>query len=663
MAGVAKVKGGMDLFHNDPFGFVMKTPVQWKKNKTKPIVVRDTIARVVRPRAAPEVMVKVKRGGKSIGHIVAHLDYITRNGQLNGETERGEIVQGKEHVRAIVDEWASQPESVMPGSRNTINTILSMPPGTEPEGVRLAVREFARQELSNYQYVFVLHTDDSHPHVHLSIRTLGVDGRKLDPRKDDLQVWREVFAEKLRAQGIDAQATYRPSRGIVKKPLGMAQYKAKNWQAESDRAQIGKQKKRESLDRVGIRSIPQDVFTAVMDRDIHTYSDFVELLKTYGTVERRDAGRLTEHMSVKPLGADRAALLKDFVFTQAFIELDARAKRQALAARLVTKKGFNYGEFAGEPIAARDGASTFARVRDNIGTAENHLRAARKTARSFEQATRQFADRRIIQALEAVIRGRGRGQETAERIAVGGLIDERTRQQDERAYRLGRIASHIHQAGNNLDAVGRAHRGFEHAGQQRNDRAFIRALSAVIQRYGRDPQAQQNGRESGQGGNVSAAYVRHILAPARSIDAKPRSERDQFTYVARVQDAAKVIGGERVEWRSGRPQKADPWAEQEKIRLAWRKIATDLRATGVQDDIALAGDVDAFVDRMPAIRTQQQEIAAKLLDIRSSRRIAQEGPMAKPSPAPRPVSAPGKKTQNPGNLDRPRSENEPGRER
>lgn len=498
---VRKVGREPSLFATDPFGLVMKTPVRWKRNKTKPITVRDTIARIVRPRAAPEVMVKVKRGGKSIEHVIAHLDYITRNGQLDAETERGEIVRGKAHVRAIVKEWTSDAESVKPGARSTINTILSMPPGTDPEGVRLAVREFAWHELSNYQYVFVLHTDNDHPHVHLSIRTLGLDERKLDPRKDDLQVWREVFAEKLREQGIEAQATYRPTRGIVQKSLGMAQYKAKNWQPENNKSQVGKEKKRESIDRVGIRSLPQEVFRAMMERDIDTYGKFVELLKTYGTVERRDAGRLTEHMSVKPLGANRAALLKDFIFTPAFIELDAHAKRQVLVARRITKKGLNYGEFVAEPGVAKNRASV-------------------------------------------------------------------------------------------------------------------------------DFQAQPEGRRSEQDSAVTTAYPRHVIASFSTAPVTARSERDHHTYVARVQDAARALAGESVEWQSGGHKKLDPWGEQEQIRIGWRKIATDLRAMGNREDIALASDVDDFVDRMPPIRTQQQEIAVKLLDIRRSRRTPQDAQVA-----------------------------------
>lgn len=117
------------------------------------------------------------------------------------------------------------------------------------------------------------------------------------------------------------------------------------------------------------------------------------------------------------------------------------------------------------------------------------------------------------------------------------------------------------------------------------------------------------------------------MAPTAPVLSTPRSERDHRAYVARVQDAARTLAGEPVEWRSGRHQKADPWAEQEQIRLAWRKIAADLRATGDREDVALAGDVDAFVDRMPPIRTQQQDIAAKLLDIRRGKRVSKDAPV------------------------------------
>jgi type IV secretory pathway VirD2 relaxase len=46
---------------------------------------------------------------------------------------------------------------------------------------------------------------------------LGHDGRRLNPRKADLQAWRERFAGELRLRGIAAEATPRRTRGGVRK--------------------------------------------------------------------------------------------------------------------------------------------------------------------------------------------------------------------------------------------------------------------------------------------------------------------------------------------------------------------------------------------------------------------------------------------------------------
>ena len=66
----------------------------------------------------------------------------------------------------------------------------------------------------------VLHTFETdpdphpsrHPHVHLTVKTAGLDGIRLNPRKSDLQRWREGFGEALRDQGIDATTTSRLHR-------------------------------------------------------------------------------------------------------------------------------------------------------------------------------------------------------------------------------------------------------------------------------------------------------------------------------------------------------------------------------------------------------------------------------------------------------------------
>jgi hypothetical protein len=57
------------------------------------------IARTV--RRAPEVMVKVSGGGKSLGAVAAHFRYITRKGTLELETDDGERLTGSDGQRQL----------------------------------------------------------------------------------------------------------------------------------------------------------------------------------------------------------------------------------------------------------------------------------------------------------------------------------------------------------------------------------------------------------------------------------------------------------------------------------------------------------------------------------------------------------------------------------
>jgi type IV secretory pathway VirD2 relaxase len=197
-------------------GKALDSAVKRKANRTKKL--RATAKRVT--SGAPEVMVKITGFGKSGGHVKAHLEYITRNGKLELENDRGEIFSGKAEVKDFFKDWEKDfnDSKRHRNQRDTMHMVLSMPESTDPESVKNAVREFAKTTFGkNHEYVFALHTDEPHPHCHLSVKTLGFDGKRLNPKKADLQQWREGFAEKLRDQGVEAEATPRRSRGVVKK--------------------------------------------------------------------------------------------------------------------------------------------------------------------------------------------------------------------------------------------------------------------------------------------------------------------------------------------------------------------------------------------------------------------------------------------------------------
>ncbi len=173
-------------------------------------------------RGAPQVMVKLAKATKGLRGISNNLSYISRDGKLDIEDQDGHIITGKEAVGDLKREWQHGGFPI-PGNsemRDAFHIILSMPKLTDPISVQRAAREFAKREFANYQYAMVLHTFEtdpdphpsSHPHVHLTVKTAGLDGTRLNPRKLDLQRWREGFAEALREHGIDATTTSRIHR-------------------------------------------------------------------------------------------------------------------------------------------------------------------------------------------------------------------------------------------------------------------------------------------------------------------------------------------------------------------------------------------------------------------------------------------------------------------
>ena len=173
-------------------------------------------------RRAPQVMVKLTGGGRGMKAIAAHFRYISKNGRLEIEDQRGETIRGKDALRDLVDEWrfggSLIPDAAEPGHRReAYNIMLSMPRGTDPLTVQRAAREFAQVELADHKYVMVLHDHQANPHVHISVRAEPRHGKRLNPRKADLHRWRETFAEKLRGYGVEAEATRRATRGATRR--------------------------------------------------------------------------------------------------------------------------------------------------------------------------------------------------------------------------------------------------------------------------------------------------------------------------------------------------------------------------------------------------------------------------------------------------------------
>jgi len=185
------------------------------------------VAHAVRTaRGAPEVVVKVSGGASSCRGVRQHLDYIGREGELEIETDDGQLVQKRGFEKRVIEDWDLDLEERKGSRRRAIttrakppklvhNVVFSMPAGTPPAKVQAAVRKFARERFAlQHRYLMTLHTDQPQPHVHLVVKAVSEQCVRLNIRKATLREWRRDFAANLRELGVEANATERAVRGV-----------------------------------------------------------------------------------------------------------------------------------------------------------------------------------------------------------------------------------------------------------------------------------------------------------------------------------------------------------------------------------------------------------------------------------------------------------------
>jgi hypothetical protein len=250
----------LGLFDLPGFAKVLESPVRARKGKSKPVwKISDGFsggagtgssakpssskqrlqALLKVARKHPEVMVKITGTNKEAGSMKAHLQYVASKADALEDEHGNELdavraaandvmrrwgvaaSAGDDNAQARVDGDLARGDAEKPShdSRGTIGVhiMLSMPEGTNAALVMDAARSWAEQELENHQYVLALHTDRAHPHVHIVANNIGHDFKRLSRSREDLQRWREVFSYELQKRGIEAAATPRKARGVVKK--------------------------------------------------------------------------------------------------------------------------------------------------------------------------------------------------------------------------------------------------------------------------------------------------------------------------------------------------------------------------------------------------------------------------------------------------------------
>jgi Relaxase/Mobilisation nuclease domain len=185
---------------------------------------REYVERTV--RRAPEVVIKVSGGARTLSGVEGHLAYVGRQGKLAIESDDGQMTAGKAFQSDVIRDWNLDIEARSRHAQRSVraarkppklvhNLIFSMPPGTRPEHVLKAVRKWAVNQFAlKHRYAMVLHTDEPHPHVHVVVKAVSERGERLNIKKATLREWRLEFAANLRELGVLANATERAVRGL-----------------------------------------------------------------------------------------------------------------------------------------------------------------------------------------------------------------------------------------------------------------------------------------------------------------------------------------------------------------------------------------------------------------------------------------------------------------
>lgn len=166
-------------------------------------------------RRTPQAVVKITGGGRGMRAMAVHLRYISRDGDVELTDEQGIKARGPDEVAELARSMESGGGDVVPPlspRREAFNIVLSMPPGTDRFQFEKAANEFIRRQFAGTQYAYAHHDDEAHPHVHLMVKAVRLDGKRLNPRKAEIAQWRANFAATLREHGIDADATPRQVR-------------------------------------------------------------------------------------------------------------------------------------------------------------------------------------------------------------------------------------------------------------------------------------------------------------------------------------------------------------------------------------------------------------------------------------------------------------------
>lgn len=160
-----------------------------------------------------EVMIKITSNARNKTQLLKHIEYISRDGELELLSADNHIFLGKADTKDCVESYANIPQRFerVRERRETYNMVFSMRDYEECEPHILQESAFATMKklYPNAQFVLALHKDTDNPHCHICLNANNLNGSRIHIQKKDLFAMRQSFAKELNARGVYALATKR----------------------------------------------------------------------------------------------------------------------------------------------------------------------------------------------------------------------------------------------------------------------------------------------------------------------------------------------------------------------------------------------------------------------------------------------------------------------
>ena len=162
------------------------------------------------------VVIKITSSATNLDSLKKHLDYISRQGNLEVVTSDGKIYQGKENLSDLSDDFNKSIYKIpsadeiftnsLKEKRETLNMVFSMKehsnaPTTK---IREAAIQTIKKKYPNNFFAIAMHNDTDNPHCHLCLKIVDDFGKRINPKKRDLDELRKEFALELNRLGVEA---------------------------------------------------------------------------------------------------------------------------------------------------------------------------------------------------------------------------------------------------------------------------------------------------------------------------------------------------------------------------------------------------------------------------------------------------------------------------